>query len=166
MRVIRPVHNIILHVAVTFTSSHATEAPNFWKVVAESIINEIKGKLGGIFGGGGGGGGLGGFVGSVGGALGFAKGGQIVKGGIDGVDSVPILAQQGELVVDRSLTRRLDDFVANNESGNSALTNTLLNQILSTLSQNQVVESEVSLNGDAFANIILNLNRRNARLGA
>lgn len=159
-RIARSLADAMPSVAVSFSSALVAEAPNIGVAVAEAIVKEISGKLG-I----GGGGGIGGFIGGIGDSLGFAKGGQIVRGGINGVDSVPILAQQGELVVDRGLTKRLDNFVSNGGESNIQ-TNVLLNQILSALSQSQTVETEVRLNNQVFADIILNLNRTNARMTA
>jgi tape measure domain-containing protein len=95
--------------------------------------------------------------------------GGLVEGGIPGVDSVPILAQQGEVVVPR---KDFSDLDFNNDRQV-----TLLNEIkdlLNTISLNtepteDAVEPpplsvELTLDGEVLANQILELNQDNARI--
>jgi hypothetical protein len=109
-------------------------------------------------------------VGSVGSVFGFAEGGKIVKGGIQGKDSVPIAVMPGELVADRSLTRQMQNFFDNNPNASSGggggndVTNALLAQILNLLGQPQEVSTSVQFNNKTLADIFINLNRVNARL--
>jgi len=97
--------------------------------------------------------------------IGFARGGLIPKG-FPG-DSFPARLTSGEYVVDRSTTKDLQDFLSmqsnGNNNGNETVIN-LLSQIANLLQTNQTVESTVDFNGETLANIILNLNRNNARL--
>jgi hypothetical protein len=129
------------------------------------------------FGGGGGGGG---FLGQVGGAisnagksLGFAKGGIVPKYAANGMfvpkgtDTVPAMLTAGELVVPRDTTSELQRFLANqNSGGTNNETTAMLMSILQTVQKPIEVSSSVEVNQQAFANIILQLNRQNMRLTA
>lgn len=125
---------------------------------------------------GGGGGGVGGFVGqvanTVGSALGFANGGIVpiyAAGGAfvpKGSDTVPAMLTPGELVVPKDTTRELQDYLARQDNQQSSETPALLAAILATLNNPISVSSSVEVNQQAFANIILQLNRQNARLTA
>jgi hypothetical protein len=129
------------------------------------------------FGGGGGGGG---FLGQVGGAisnagksLGFAKGGIVPKYAANGMfvpkgtDTVPAMLTAGELVVPRDTTSELQRFLANqNTGGSNNETTAMLMSILQTVQKPIEVSSSVEVNQQAFANIILQLNRQNMRLTA
>lgn len=82
-----------------------------------------------------------------------------------GTDTVPAMLTPGELVVDRSTTKQLQNYLNDAESGTSNdVTNALLTQVISLLQQPQTVETSVTLNNKTLADIILNLNRTNARL--
>ncbi len=100
---------------------------------------------------------------------GMSNGGMIrsVRGGLAGMDSVNARLMPGELVVDRTTTDRLDKFLSNkSNSDDLAITNALLSKIIQLLSKEQTVESEITINREAFANIILTLSRNNQRLSA
>lgn len=104
-------------------------------------------------------------VGDVFGAIGdlFAEGGSYTKSVPNGFpnDSFPARLTEGELVVDRSTAKGLKDFIDNRGmDANTGILVKILNAVNTPLS----VTSEVNLNGKAFADIILNLNRNNARL--
>lgn len=154
---------------------------------AGRFITELISKIpvvGGLFGGGGGGGGIvggipvvGGIVNSVvesiGGVFDWAKG-----GGIPGIyaaqgqkipifkpkgsDVVPSMLTPGEYVIDRGLTQRLTDYLDKQQSRSN--TDVILMQILSALKTPQTVDSQITINKRVFADLILELNRSNARL--
>lgn len=84
-----------------------------------------------------------------------------------GTDTVPAMLTPGELVVPRDLVGELGQFLAANaNSGGPTAQDAMLAQILSVVSAPVVVQSEVKVNQNAFADIILQLNRQNARLTA
>jgi hypothetical protein len=128
------------------------------------------------FGGGGGGGFLGqvgSAVSNVGQSLGFAKGGIVPKYAANGMfvpkgtDTVPAMLTAGELVVPRDTTSELQRFLANqNSGGTNNETTAMLMSILQTVQKPIEVSSSVEVNQQAFANIILQLNRQNMRLTA
>lgn len=95
---------------------------------------------------------------------GMAQGG-LVPAGYDN-DTFPARLTSGELVVDRSTTRDLQDFLSNTNSSNAdaTVTNNLLSQLIDLMSGGQSVRTEVQFNQDTLADIILELNRNNARL--
>jgi len=86
-------------------------------------------------------------------------------------DTVPAVLTPGELVVDRTTGPRLNRFLDSAE-GAGAVQGTsggsenkeMLARILSEVLKPVQVEAEVKINEDVFADIILDLNRRNARL--
>ena len=102
----------------------------------------------------------------IGAGLPFAQGG-IVPGGFPN-DNFPARLTSGELVVDRSTTRDLQEFLAEqgpgNNGGGSDTVIGLLSQIANLLQNGQTIETSVDFEGDTLANIILNLNRNNARI--
>jgi hypothetical protein len=79
-----------------------------------------------------------------------------------GTDTVPSMLTPGEYVVDRSTTNRLNSFLDQQQSSNKS--DYLLDQILTELKKPQVVNSELTLNRRTLADVILELNRNNARL--
>jgi hypothetical protein len=136
--------------------------------------------VGGLFGGGGGGGGIGGGIPIVGDIIGgissvfdWNKG-----GGIPGVyaaqgqkipifkpkgsDVVPSMLTPGEYVIDRGLTQRLTDYLDKQQSRSK--TDVILTQILGALKTPQTVDSQITINKRVFADLILELNRSNARI--
>lgn len=139
--------------------------------------------VGGLFGGGGGGGALGGVpvvggivssvVESIGGVFDWAKGGKMpgiyaAKGQKipifkpKGSDVVPSMLTPGEYVIDRGLTQRLTDYLDKQQSRSNS--DAILAQILATLKTPQQVDSQIKINNRVFADLILELNRSNARL--
>lgn len=84
-------------------------------------------------------------------------------------DSFPARLTSGEMVLPTDTVRRLDNFMEN-DSGSSAGDNevliALLAKIASIVSQPVTVETTATVNSKAFADIILSLNRNNARLSA
>jgi TP901 family phage tail tape measure protein len=92
----------------------------------------------------------------------MAEGGMVPKGFNN--DNFPASLTSGEYVIDRSLTSKLNDFLSGNgQGGSSGVTDTLLAQILEKLSEPQIVETSVNVNESAFADIMLDLSRNNAR---
>ena len=88
----------------------------------------------------------------------MALGGEVPTGFPN--DSFSAGLTSGENVIDRSTNAELKQFL---QEGNQR-TNDLLVQVISLLSQPQVVQSTVELNNQAFADVILELSRTNARL--
>jgi hypothetical protein len=130
----------------------------------QSLIDAIK-NPGGVFGGGGGGGG--GVIGKIGKSLGFANGGIVPKyyaeGGFvsRGTDTVPAMLTPGELVAPVDLTKRLDQYIdPEAKAEEQAMLAAIYQQVMSPI----VVRTEAKVNQSAFADIILQLNRQNARL--
>jgi len=97
--------------------------------------------------------------------LGFAQGGQVkqVPSGFPS-DSFPARLTSSELVVDRDTTRKLTDFLDSNSGNDTSITDAILIKILDKLSEPINVSTSANVNGKAFADIILQLNRNNARL--
>jgi len=124
---------------------------------AEYLKDKIKEAL--SFGGGGGGGG------GILSGLGLATGGLVPPGYPN--DTFPARLTSGELVIPKDLVTSLADFIdvgiAPRESG-SDVNSALLARIASLLAQPINVESNVSVSGQAFADIMLRLSRNNARL--
>lgn len=86
----------------------------------------------------------------------LAMGGMPLGAGFS--DSIPAMLTPNELVVDRTTTRQLQNFL-NGQGGSN-----ILSEILATVQQPLVVKTTANVNGQAFADIILELNRKNARL--
>ncbi len=128
---------------------------------------DISGSLSGISGGGGG------IFGQVTGALSeatgglFATGGQVPAGFPN--DSFPARLTSGELVIPPGDTARLSQFLDRQTgvvSGGSDVQLTLLAQILAALQSPINVSTTAEVNGRALADIMLQLNRQNARVSA
>jgi len=100
----------------------------------------------------------------IGGGLPFKDGGLIPKGFNN--DNFPARLTSGELVIDRSTTKDLQDFLSaqNSPTQNNDNMIGLLSQILNTLQMDKTVNTSVEFNGDTLADIILELNRNNARI--
>lgn len=140
---------------------------NAGEKIVNAIIDGIKKAVEKITGGvsnvvSGGGSFLGNIGSAIGGVFGFAKGGHIksIPAGYPN-DSYPINVQSGELIVDSNTTAQLKNFL--NGGGNDVMIG-LLNAILNELRNPMQVETSVQLNNQTLADIILNLNRNNARL--
>jgi hypothetical protein len=97
--------------------------------------------------------------------IGFARGGSISKVSGSGFrDSVPAMLTPGEVVVDRSVSSKLLDMLEG--GGNGEDTAMILMQILEAVRQPINVSTKAEVNGRAFADVILELTRTNARLSA
>jgi len=116
--------------AVKFAVAFVKEVPNIVKALIDGIVDSIK-SLGGLLGGGGGeggGGGIGGAIssfvsnpiGTIGDFLGFAEGG-IVPPGFN-KDNFPMRATSGELIIDRSQNKQLQEFLDGAGQGGGGLT--------------------------------------------
>jgi len=102
-------------------------------------------------------GGVGDVVGSVAGGIGdvfgFASGGEVPKG--FNSDNYPARLTSGELVVDRSTTSDLKNFLSNQS---------VLDAVLAELKKPITVQSTLTVDNKAFADVIFTLTRSNARL--
>jgi hypothetical protein len=95
---------------------------------------------------------------------------KLQKGGIGRVpgtgqrDTFPAALTPGELVIDRDTTGLLQDFLANQEGGggNEEMVSILI-QILTALQQPKSVQTSVEFDGRTLADIMLQLDRTNAR---
>lgn len=99
--------------------------------------------------------------------IGAATGGFVT--GVGTKDTVPAVLTPGELVIDRTTGPRLNAFMDNYQEGgakpaSSGQSEFLLAQILAELVKPTKASATVEFNGDTLADIILNLNRRGARL--
>jgi len=83
-----------------------------------------------------------------------------------GTDTVPAMLTPGELVVPRDMVGELGAFLMRQNSGTAGSDSAMLASILSTVQSPIVVRTEAKVNQQAFADIILQLNRQNARLSA
>jgi len=148
---------------------------------AGRFIEELLSKIpivGGLFGGGSGGGPLGAVTGAVGGVVdavgdvfGFQDGGtpvvRRVPGGFPN-DSFPARLQSRELIVDSSTADGLRNFLQTQNQGEQVAqlqqTNSLLGELVTMMAQGQQVSTQVEFREGVLADIILDLNRSNARL--
>ncbi len=129
-------------------------------------------KAGGVAGKGGGQGLIAEGAAKLGKALGFAQGGIVplyaASGAFvpKGTDTVPAMLTPGELVVPRDMVGELGSFLSM-QNGNSNTSDTaMIAAILSAVQAPIVVKTEAKVNQNAFADIILQLNRQNARMTA
>lgn len=129
-------------------------------------------KAGGVAGKGGGQGILAEGAAKIGKALGFAQGGIVplyaASGAFvpKGTDTVPAMLTPGELVVPRDMVGELGSFLSM-QNGNSNTSDTaMIAAILSAVQAPIIVKTEAKVNQNAFADIILQLNRQNARMTA
>jgi hypothetical protein len=83
-----------------------------------------------------------------------------------GTDTVPAMLTPGELVVPRDMVGELGAFLNNQRSEAPGSDAAMLSAIYSAVSGPIVVKAEAKVNQQAFADIILQLNRQNARLTA
>lgn len=118
--------------------------------------------------GGGGGGNI--HIGGVDTGFHFASGGSVAKVP-DGFNNDSFLAnlQSKELVIDRDLTTKLDNFLNNptpNQVSQPGVSDAILGKILQVLQTPQQVSTSVVINGRELANAILDLQRNNQRLSA
>lgn len=114
-------------------------------------------------------GGGGGLLQQIGSAIGLAKGGLVyaADGFINrGTDTVPAMLTPGELVVPRDMVGELASFLQRQSPDSAGSDTAMLAAILSAVEAPIVVKTEAKVNQNAFADIILQLNRQNARLRA
>jgi hypothetical protein len=101
---------------------------------------------------------------------GFSRGGMVYAAGgafvPRGTDTVPAMLTPGELVVPRDMVGELSGFLSRQSPQNSGSDSATLSAILAALQSPMNVSTEVKVNQSAFADIILQLNRQNARLSA
>ena len=133
-----------------------TETPEwlepFEKIVDNLTSFSISSAAGGLSAGGGTGGVLGQTISAGASALGFHSGGEVPATGL-------ALVEKGELVVPK---QDFDQVVGSQQSaGNQEM---LLAQIASLLSRPQEVATSINIDGQALANVILQLNQNNERL--
>lgn len=83
-----------------------------------------------------------------------------------GTDTVPAMLTPGELVVPRDMVGELGAFLMNQKSEAPGSDAAMLSAIYAAVSGPLVVKTEAKVNQQAFADIILQLNRQNARLRA
>ncbi len=103
----------------------------------------------------------------IGGALGFANGGEgvvtRVPAGFNNKDSFPSMMKTGEVVLDRSLTTDMRQFLTSQKSGTGS-SDAALSTILTAMSAPIVAKAEVKMGNKAFADIFVELKRQNQRL--
>jgi len=134
-------------------------------------IERLIKSLSNPFGGGGGGDGLlAEAASSIGKVLGFSKGGMVYAAdgffSPKGTDTVPAMLTPGELVVPRDMVSELGSFLMRQNSDAPSSDAAMLSAIYSAVSSPMVIKTEAKVNQQAFADIILQLNRQNARLSA
>jgi len=94
----------------------------------------------------------------------LSKGGVVyASGGFNprGTDTIPAMLTPGEMVVPRDMVGQLGNFL---DGGGKS--DAILMAILNAVQQPVTVQSEVKVNQSAFADIMLQLNRQNARVVA
>jgi hypothetical protein len=133
------------------------------------LIDPIE-RLINALGGGGAGKAVGGFFQQIGSALGFQKGGLVYAAdgffSPKGTDTVPAMLTPGELVVPKDMVGELGAFLMRQNSDAPTSNDAILSAIYSAVSSPMVIKTEAKVNQQAFADIILQLNRQNARLSA
>jgi hypothetical protein len=83
-----------------------------------------------------------------------------------GTDTVPAMLTPGELVVPKDMVSQLGAFLMSQNSVTPSNDSSMLAAILSAVQSPIVIKTEAKVNQQAFADIILQLNRQNARLRA
>jgi len=155
--------NALIKAVPDIVSSFISEFVKSVPKIIEEFIKSITG-----LGGGDGGGLLGGIpivgdvLGGIGSVFGFAKGGMVPDGFPN--DTFPARLTSRELVIDRSLTNKLDSYLDGQQSNNDQTG--LLNAILVELRKPMTVSSNLELDNRNFGQVILELNRDNERLEA
>lgn len=169
-------------IATRFSVELIAQIPNMANTFVKELVNSLKQQVKGIFGGGEDSGGAGGTIKRV--AIGvatgglseayratkkifkFAEGGQIVQvpSGYNN-DTFPASLSSGELVVDRSLTSQLSDFLSGDNSGgnnNTALYG-LLNKVITLLENPTTVSVESKIDREVLASQMLVISRTGLR---
>ena len=102
--------------------------------------------------------------------LGLKKGGMVYASdgffSPKGTDTVPAMLTPGELVVPRDMVSELGSFLMRQNSDTPSSDAAMLSAIYSAVISPMVIKTEAKVNQQAFADIILQLNRQNARLSA
>lgn len=131
--------------------------PRMVSEIGKGILDSIKNAFGSIFGGGGeGGGGILSNIPIIGGL--FAQGGLVPEGFPN--DSFPARLTSGELVIDRSTTGRLLNFLDRAE----AFTQSQAPQAQQQSGQSQTLTINNVISEEVISRVILDLNRRGFRL--
>lgn len=136
---------------------------------AINALKENVDKIGGLGGKGGGSGIIAETAERIGSAIGLAKGGIVpmyaAAGAFvpRGTDTVPAMLTPGELVVPRDMVGQLGGYLDKQDSSKS---DAILMAILQAVQEPMTVNAEAVVNQQAFADIILQLSRRNSRLSA
>ena len=103
---------------------------------------------------------------------GFSKGGIVPAYAADGMfvprgtDTVPAMLTPGEMVIPRDMVGELGAFLSATNQGTGGTDQAMLAAILAAVQAPMTVTAEAKVNQSAFADIILQLNRQNARLSA
>lgn len=111
------------------------------------------------------GGDIGGGFADIGGALGLASGGAVrVKGADSSRDTVPAMLANGELVVDRNTTAKLDNFLSTqsgsfNATQDNSVVVQVLEAILTVLQTPTQVANTIDIDGRQLASVITELKR-------
>lgn len=130
------------YIATQFAISLVKNIPYIVYSLAEGIVDAIKELVNNAVGG----------IGDVFGSIGDFFGGIFHNGGkVGGApnSNVPIIAQEGEYVINKDLTARLESLYQNETRRSN---------------QTEVVRSDIYVNNKVFGEIILELNRSGARL--
>jgi hypothetical protein len=104
--------------------------------------------------------------------IGFANGGIVPAYAADGMfvprgtDTVPAMLTPGEMVVPRDMVGELGAFLSAQGPQSNGSDQAILAAILAAVQAPMTVTAEAKVNQSAFADIILQLNRQNARLSA
>lgn len=144
-------------IAVRIATEFIKQIPNMMKEIGKGLVDAVKNAFGSIFGGGGeGGGGILSNIPIIGGL--FAQGGLVPEGFPN--DSFPARLTSGELVIDRSTTGRLLNFLDRAE----AFTQSQAPQAQQQSGQSQTLTINNVISEEVISRVILDLNRRGFRL--
>lgn len=155
--------------ALSIRTAFLDAAREFGPTIAATILDGLRDGVKGIFegispggalSGGGGGGAIGKAVSAVGSATGLFQDGGLVPQGFPN-DTFPASLSSGEIVIPRGDTERLSDFLDTQDNNRQTA---LLGQIASMLGRPQQVATSINVDGTSLADVILELNRSNARL--
>ena len=132
----------------------------------QSLIDALN-KAGSTFGKGGGKGVISETGSKIAKAIGFADGGQLPMISLPNGDKLLAGFNPGELVIPTDTVGQLKNFLDSQQTqGAGDQSTAILAAILAAVQQPMVVQAEAKVNQNAFADIILQLNRNNARLSA
>lgn len=146
-------------IATSFIEALINGADDFVKSLVDAV-NPFSSENGG-------GGFVGDFFGSIGDIIGFSNGGQAsvkkVPSGFAG-DRFPAFLSSDELVVKPKVASQLERFLDRNMNNSGNMNNSALSEIAELLRAPMNVQTSVQVDNRKFADIILQLNRQNARL--